>query len=153
LSLPGAGAAAAPAVLELKAADRRVRLRSDGSRPKVSEWQLTCFSTSRSCRFQGQRPGPFRRGATCGPSTGSVYGQVRWVSPVNAPTASETHCITTNFIAARYSARGWPLLTLPTRLCKAPCRAAAGAPLDWGLHRAGSCIGREPHSEGWARSD
>ena len=88
--LAAASAEAAPPLSQartasaLGAANRRVRLRSDGSSPKGIEWQLTSSSTLR--RFQ---PGPFRRGATCGPSTGSVYGRVRWVSPVNAtPTAS-----------------------------------------------------------------
>ena len=53
--------------------------------------------------YRGQPPGPFRRVATCGPSTGSVYGRVRWVSPVNAaPTASGSETdstVTKSFIA------------------------------------------------------
>ena len=52
----------------------------------LSGTELTSSSTLRS---RGQTPGPFRRLATCGPSTGSVDGRVRWVSPVTAaPTAS-----------------------------------------------------------------
>ena len=59
-------AAALGSASALWAANQRVRLRSDGYSPKGIEWQLTSSSTLRN-------PGPFRRAATCGPSTGSVY--------------------------------------------------------------------------------
>ena len=120
-------AAALGSASALWAANRRVRLRSDGSSPKGIEWQLTSSSTLRM--FQ---PGP-RRGATCGPSTGSVYGRVRWVSPVNAtPTASGSDSFEHSFIhCLEEFSPGCLLLALTARFCTAPCRAVAGAPDGW----------------------